>query len=559
MISKVNTTFSRKLKFLALATSILVSTNVSWAKGEVSEVSISATPAISTTYLQGGTIYRWGAGTNTVLNGFTHQNQAFVYDAATVDRVEVLRVDNINASGVRCNLYVESINNEFVYSPSYPGNADESICDVRQMVSNNILNVKPLDVFTNAGSRPDSINNIERIDFITENGIATGLRPEQLQVSGVAVMEKAGNNALKLAAITSLDSNGVPNEYGALVQVNPSFGDANSIRYGMTRVEIPFHYLSNDLGNNPGNVVFRSAVRESIGLAFVSQQDLGLRTGQIYFGFSVFAADVDASHQLTNPAGFPRDTRPDNLGPGDADFSAASAFLASNNAPAAVDDSAVTSVSQPVTINILLNDNDPDGDTLIVTIISPPQNGAATIANNQLVYTPDSGFTGSDSITYQIDDGNGGRDSAVVGITVDSGNAAPNASDDLATTSAGVPVTLSVLDNDSDPDGDVLSITLLSQPENGSIVLNGDSMTYTPAAGFSGSDTFEYEINDGHGGRDSATVTVSITAVLSGTSGRIETGLNGHGAGSFDIIWLILLSMFGLLRVLTRNGKITFG
>lgn len=561
MISEIRNTFKRKYGLAVLTTCVLAMSNVVLAKGAVSEALTSSTPAASVSYLQDGTLYSWGAEQNIILDGFIYQNQAFVYDALAAERVEIQRVDNENASGTRCNLFAETVNSQFVYAPSYPGNSAEGFCDVRKMISDNIVNVDPLDVFANAGSRPESNNNIERVDFVTKNGISTGLSPAQLTVSGVAIVEKAGNNGVKVAAITSLDGNGLPNSYGALIRVaGSSDDDDNLIRFGITEIHLPFHYLTNSNGEIPGNVVYRSGASETMGIAFISQQDLGLATGQTYYGFSIFATDVDdAIHQLTDPASFPRDTHPQNLGPGDADFSAASAFLAGNSAPIANDDSATTLLGQPVTIDILANDNDPDGDVLIITIVTPPQNGSVTIVSNQLVFTPDAGFTGSDSITYQIDDGNGGRDTATVTINVGPGNAQPVANDDIATTNVAAPVTIAVLENDRDPDGDALSITLLSQPANGSAVLNGDSFTYTPEAGFSGTDSFQYQINDGQGGSDTATVIVSVTAVLSGTSGRIETGLDGHGAGSFNIMWLILLGMFGLFRVRVRDDRLILG
>ncbi|HBS26945.1 MAG TPA: hypothetical protein DD827_07450 [Gammaproteobacteria bacterium] len=562
MISEIHNTFKRKYGFVVLAISVLAISNIALAKGEVTEALISSAPAIPVSYMQDGTLYRWGAGQNIILDGFTYQNQEFIYDTSVVDRVEIQRVDNKNASGVRCSLFAETVNFEFLYAPSYPGNTAEGFCDVSKLISDNIVNVNPLDVFANTSSRPETSNNIERVDFITNNGISTGLSPAQLTVSGVTVVEKAGNNGVKVAAITSLGSNGLPDAYGSLVRVDRSFDNASDglIRYGVTEIDLPFHYLTNSNGETPGNVVFRSSAREAMGIAFISQQDLGLATGQTYYGFSVFATDVDdAIHQLTDPASFPLDTHPENLGPGDADFSAASAFLAGNSAPIANDDSATTLLGQPVPIDILANDNDPDGDTLIITIVTPPQNGSVTIVNNQLVFTPDAGFTGSDSITYQIDDGNGGRDTATVVISVGPGNALPVANDDIAATGAAAPVSIAVLDNDSDPDGDALSITPLSQPANGSVVLSGDSFTYTPEAGFSGTDSFQYQISDGQGGTDTATVIVSVTAVLSGASGRIETGLDGHGAGSFDIMWLILLGVFGLFRVRLRDDRLILG
>src|SRR6185503_17232414 len=92
-------------------------------------------------------------------------------------------------------------------------------------------------------------------------------------------------------------------------------------------------------------------------------------------------------------------------------------------------------------------------------------------------------------------------------------NNAPIANDDSATTTAGSPVTINVLDNDSDPDGDAISVTAVGSALHGTTQDNGDgTVTYTPNSGYAGSDVFGYTIGDGRGGTDTATVSVSTTS-----------------------------------------------
>jgi hypothetical protein len=92
-----------------------------------------------------------------------------------------------------------------------------------------------------------------------------------------------------------------------------------------------------------------------------------------------------------------------------------------------------------------------------------------------------------------------------------SSNASPDAVDDSATTMESVPVAIDVLANDSDPEGQSISVFGVTQGANGSVAVNPDgTVTYSPDAGFSGTDTFTYEITDGNGGSDSATVTVTV-------------------------------------------------
>jgi hypothetical protein len=90
-------------------------------------------------------------------------------------------------------------------------------------------------------------------------------------------------------------------------------------------------------------------------------------------------------------------------------------------------------------------------------------------------------------------------------------NGPPVANDDTAITDQGTAVTVAVLGNDSDPDGDALTVSSVTQGANGSVVINlGQTVTYTPNAGFYGTDTFTYTASDGKGGMDTATVTVTV-------------------------------------------------
>ncbi|MEE9310525.1 MAG: Ig-like domain-containing protein [Cocleimonas sp.] len=189
----------------------------------------------------------------------------------------------------------------------------------------------------------------------------------------------------------------------------------------------------------------------------------------------------------------------------------------SNVAPVAKDDSATTPMNTPVTLTTLSNDSDADGDTLTITNIQNPANGSAVVsANGQgIVYTPNPGFVGTDTFTYTITDGNGHTVSATETVTVSApANVAPVAQNDSATTPVNTPVTLTTLSNDSDADGDKLTITNIQSPSNGSAVVsaNGQGIVYTPNPGFVGTDTFTYTITDGKGHTVSATETVTIVA-----------------------------------------------
>ena len=183
-----------------------------------------------------------------------------------------------------------------------------------------------------------------------------------------------------------------------------------------------------------------------------------------------------------------------------------------NNVPNAYNDSASTRQSTPVTINVLSNDNDPDGDTLTISSLSGVYGNATINSNGTVTFTPANGFSGTEVFSYSISDGNGGSASANVTVTVSSINSAPNASSDSASTTENTPVTINLLANDSDPDGDTLTISALTGVYGNASINSNGTVTFTPASGFVGTEVFSYSVTDGNGGSSSANVSVNVTA-----------------------------------------------
>jgi|GEM_PF-818488 len=182
-----------------------------------------------------------------------------------------------------------------------------------------------------------------------------------------------------------------------------------------------------------------------------------------------------------------------------------------NTPPVAVNDSETTPMDTPVTISVLGNDSDPDGDVISVTGYTDPSNGTVTQVGGSLIYTPDAGFCGVDSFDYVICDDQDGCDSATVTVTVECPtNNPPIANDDSESTAMNTPVGIDVLPNDSDPDGDVITITTFTQPANGTVSQSGNTFVYIPSVGFCGVDMFTYTICDSEGACDSAEVTVTV-------------------------------------------------
>ncbi len=192
------------------------------------------------------------------------------------------------------------------------------------------------------------------------------------------------------------------------------------------------------------------------------------------------------------------------------------ATLLVNYPPVASPDLAITSENTVVSINVISNDSDADGDTLIVTSVTQGANGGVVInTDNTVSYTPNNGFNGSDSFNYTIEDGNGGAATAIVSVTVTAVNNIPVAIDDTVVTAEDTQAAaINVLSNDTDPEGDTLSVTAITQGANGGVVINTDNtVSYTPNNNFNGSDNFTYTIDDGNGGTDTGTVTVNVTPV----------------------------------------------
>jgi hypothetical protein len=185
-----------------------------------------------------------------------------------------------------------------------------------------------------------------------------------------------------------------------------------------------------------------------------------------------------------------------------------------NDAPLANADSATTPEDAQVAINILANDSDPDGDTLTTAPGTAPAHGVVFYnpTNQTALYRPNTDYNGPDSFTYRLLDGKGGTASGTVSVTVLPVNDPPVAQNDSASTDEGAPVTINVLVNDSDPDGDTLAISAISNlPLHGTVAINGGrTITYTPTGGFTGADGFTYHIVDGNGGVASALVSITV-------------------------------------------------
>ncbi|ENP0805821.1 tandem-95 repeat protein [Vibrio parahaemolyticus] len=188
-------------------------------------------------------------------------------------------------------------------------------------------------------------------------------------------------------------------------------------------------------------------------------------------------------------------------------------ILPINDAPNAKNDVITTEEDTAVTIDVLVNDSDVEGDVLSIQSASvPSEQGSVDIVDGKLVFMPAENFNGEATITYIVTDGDL-TDEAKVTVTVTPVNDSPVAVDDTVSTQEDTVVTIDVLTNDTDVDGDKLSIESASVPkEQGTVEVVDGKLVFTPAENFNGDAEITYTVTDGEL-TDEAKVTVTVNPV----------------------------------------------
>ncbi|MDF5667088.1 tandem-95 repeat protein, partial [Vibrio parahaemolyticus] len=188
-------------------------------------------------------------------------------------------------------------------------------------------------------------------------------------------------------------------------------------------------------------------------------------------------------------------------------------ILPINDAPNAENDVITTEEDTAVTIDVLVNDSDVEGDALSIQSASvPSEQGSVDIVDGKLVFTPAENFNGEATITYIVTDGDL-TDEAKVTVTVTPVNDSPVAVDDTTSIQEDTAVTIDVLTNDTDVDGDKLSIESASVPkEQGTVEVVDGKLVFTPAENFNGDAEITYTVTDGQL-TDEAKVTVTVNPV----------------------------------------------
>lgn len=179
-----------------------------------------------------------------------------------------------------------------------------------------------------------------------------------------------------------------------------------------------------------------------------------------------------------------------------------------NDAPVAL--SQIINATEDVTKAITLGASDVENNALTY-VVGSPQHGTLSGTAPNLLYTPNADYNGADSFTFKANDGVANSNTATVTINVAPVNDAPTASNQTVAASEDTaqPVTLS----GNDTEGDALTYVIVAGPAHGMLTGSGANRTYTPAADYSGADSFTFQVNDGSANSNTATVTINIAAV----------------------------------------------
>lgn len=200
--------------------------------------------------------------------------------------------------------------------------------------------------------------------------------------------------------------------------------------------------------------------------------------------------------------------------------------------PTAMNDNMITEQGQSLVISPLANDSDPCNNALTTQIAIAPQNGTVSInLDGTWLYTPNSGFVGTETITYLACSPCAASptcDEATVSIIVTpaGGNLPPIANDDAAIIETNQASAIDIIDNDTDPDNTAAEWTtsISEQPANGSAAIGSNNiLVYTPDTGFNGTDLITYVLCDPAGACDTATVILTVSPPIHAQSDIVYT------------------------------------
>lgn len=182
--------------------------------------------------------------------------------------------------------------------------------------------------------------------------------------------------------------------------------------------------------------------------------------------------------------------------------------------------------------NGVITATDADGDVLVYTVTTQPANGTVTLnGGGAYIYSPKPNFNGNDSFTVTISDGKGGTITITITVTVIPVNDAPIAIDNAVITNANSAIVIAILANDIKGDSNINpgSVVITQQPTNGTVSLDPitGAVTYTPNAGFYGTDNFKYTVKDMSGDVSNiANVSITVNQAPTAVDDNVLTEIN---------------------------------
>lgn len=209
-----------------------------------------------------------------------------------------------------------------------------------------------------------------------------------------------------------------------------------------------------------------------------------------------------------------------------------------NHPPVAA--SQAVGLAEDGSLDIALAASDPDGDELTYSIVTGPAHGTLTGTPPSVVYRPAANYSGADSFTFHATDGRAASNTATVAVTVQPSNDPPISAPDAYTVQGGATLAVNapgVLANDTDVDSTTRTAAVVSGPSQGTLTLatNG-SFTYTPAAGYSGPDSFIYRASDGTAVSAPATVSITVQPAPPPAPAVVFTANFNSGSNSFTYL-----------------------
>ncbi|MDY6937558.1 MAG: cadherin-like domain-containing protein [Cyanobacteriota bacterium] len=338
--------------------------------------------------------FQVGAENDLLIYGFAAGGKTYSLDGL-VEETRIRRVDNPEVSGERSVLWFEQ---EPTTTSGSNLNAKPTFSDsMEEVLRSRIINRGTDNVFGNQGNDTGNNNNIERIDFISPNGLSASAA--DLEEVGFLILERRGNDRFKIAAITAVDGAGNPTAFGNPLLVTNQAGE---IQWSKSTIEFRSQILRQDDGEPNPRYTDTSNFQEIAGL-FFSYDDLGITAGQEFYGYALLPPDLPEAKFL-DLDNAPLDTNSNSSTKGGLDLIGGGGVFRLNTPPELdLDDSDTSSndytntfVTDRGPVNIADVENSGDSDVAIANV---EDNAPDTPSGKELV-------SATITLTNPLDTGN---------------------------------------------------------------------------------------------------------------------------------------------------------